>query len=215
MTYTFFNTLPDRTECIGNSLSTINIDLVALATNLSGLSAYTVESVNYLSAGVDYLSSGVSFLSSGVSFLSSGVSYLSSGVKFLSSGVGYLSSGVNFLSATVNYVSANVITDYLRQGTLYSQGNNNIIWNVDTVGRNAKITLTANCTLTNMSGLDAGDSGNLSIQIGHISGVSLTAYGPAWKFTNNLSAMNTAVSAYNLISYYYDGSAILAGMSTF
>lgn len=201
MTYTFFNNLPERTECIGNSLSTINIDLVALATNLSALSAYTVESINYLSAGVDYLSSGVSFLSSGV--------------KFLSSGVGYLSSGVNFLSATVNYVSANVITDYLRQGTLYSQGNNNIVWNVDTIGRNAKITLTANCTLTNMSGLDAGDSGNLAIRVGHVAGVSLTAYGPAWKFTNNLSAMNTAVSAYNLISYYYDGSAILAGMSNF
>ena len=63
MNFTYFDKIIDRNECIGNSVSSINIALTALDNRLSALSTYTVASVNYLSAVSDFQQVEINFLS--------------------------------------------------------------------------------------------------------------------------------------------------------
>lgn len=51
------------TECVGNSLSTINVGFSALDTNLYNLSSYAVASVNFLSADSIFQQTEINFLS--------------------------------------------------------------------------------------------------------------------------------------------------------
>lgn len=56
----------DKRSCVGNTLSTMNMNITALDAALSALSAATITRINYLSASINALSSNVNFLSSNI-----------------------------------------------------------------------------------------------------------------------------------------------------
>ncbi len=223
--------LVSKFECIGNTLSTFNISFSNLDTNLYNLSNYTVNSVNFLSSTMVSVSSN---LKSNINFLSSTMvsvsSNLKSNINFLSSTMVSVSStlrnDINFLSSTmvavsstlkndINFLSATVISDYVRQGTLTCPTEGQAIsWNVLNNGRNTSMNLTANVRMNNPTGLIAGESGNLIVNI-QTAGKSLTSFGNAWNFVNDVSSLNTSLSSKNIISYYYDGTQVLSNLLIF
>jgi hypothetical protein len=77
MAFAYIVNTIDPNWCIGNSLSTINLDFVNLDTALSGLSAYTRSSVSYLSAAITSLSSTVQAVSAN---LQTQINYVSANV---------------------------------------------------------------------------------------------------------------------------------------
>ena len=176
----YFSKVPAMTECLGNSLSTFNIDLSSLDNKLYELSAFTVNSVNVLSSSIGSVSSN-------------------------------LQTQINFVSAELN----NVIQEYTQQGIIYQNSNGSITWNVGTHGHNAKVTLTANGNLNNILNCSAGDTGNLAIQLSSTAGLSITGWGSNFLFSNSVSSMSTGASAYNLLSFYYDGNKFLSSLATF
>lgn len=202
-----------KTTCIGNSLSTINIGFTALDNNLQQLSAWTVSSINFLSATMISVSSTlqneINFLSSTMisvsSTLQSEVNYLSSTMVSVSSN---LQGQVNYLSASVNYLSANIVNT---PGTLTHEPSGGISWNFNTIGRNANLVLSSNCYMRNPTNFVAGQQGNISIVSSGTSGYSITAFGNAWRFSGSTS-MNVTSGGRNLIKYYYDGTMILSEM---
>ena len=208
--------LVSKFECIGNTLSTFNISFSNLDTNLYNLSNYTVASVNFLSSAMVSVSST---LKSDINFLSSTMvsvsSTLRNDINFLSSSLVSVSANlqnkINFLSAAFT-LSATVISDYVRQGSLICPPDGqSVSWNVLTNGRNTAINLTANIRMNNPTGLIAGESGNLIVNI-QTAGKSITSFGSAWNFVNDLSSLNTALNTKNIISYYYDGSEMLSNL---
>jgi len=202
-----------KTTCIGNSLSTINIGFTALDNNLQALSAWTVSSINFLSATMISVSSTlqnrIEFLSSTMIAVSSNlqaqVNYLSSTMISVSSN---LQGQVNFLSSGLNYLSANIVNT---PGTLTHAPSGAISWDVDSVGRNANLILSSNCFMRNPTNIVAGQQGNISIMSSGTSGYSITSFGSDWRFSGSTS-MNVAASGRNLIRYYYDGTMILSQM---
>jgi len=202
-----------KTTCIGNSLSTINIGFTALDNNLQALSAWTVSSINFLSATMISVSSTlqneIEFLSSTMISVSSNlqgqVNYLSSTMISVSSN---LQGQVNYLSAGVNYLSANIVNT---PGTLTHAPSGGISWNALTVGRNANLVLSSNCYMRNPTNFVAGQQGNISIVSSGTSGYSVTAFDSLWRFSGSTS-MNVSPNGRNLIKYYYDGTMILSQM---
>ncbi len=199
MPFSYIYDTIDRNMCIGNALSTINANFTALDVSLSSLSAYTVASINYLSATMESVSA-----------------ILDNRIQFLSATMESVSAA---LYTDIQYVSSNVVTDYIAQGDIFQEPNGIITWDTTTQGKNAKLVLSANGFLSNPSGLIAGQTGNLVVQIGGTSGFSITGLGADWKFSGSptgLSAtMSVAASAYNLISFYYEGTKILANVVPF
>lgn len=190
------------TECIGNSLSTMNINFSALDTKLQELSVYTVNSVNFLSSTMISVSGN----------LQTQINFLSSTMQTVS---GNLSTNIDFLSSTIQTVSANVVDDYNRQGILYQQSDGQITWDVSLVGHNAKVILSANGTLNNILNVSAGETGNLVVQISGVAAPALTGWGSNFLFSGGLSSMSTGASAYNLLSFYYDGEKYLTTLKNF
>jgi hypothetical protein len=176
----YFSKVPAMSECIGNSLSTINMDLSSLDNKLYELSAFAVNSVNFLSSSIGSVSSN-------------------------------LQTQINFISSELN----SVISDYTQQGIIYQNSNGSITWDVDTHGHNAKVTLTANGDLNNILNCSASDTGNLVIQLSSTAGLSITGWGSNFLFANGVSSMSTGASAYNLLSFYYDGNKFLSSLATF
>ena len=184
-----------KTTCIGNSLSTINIGFTALDNNLQALSAWTVSSINFLSATMISVSST---LQNEIEFLSSTMISVSSNLQ----------GQVNYLSAGVNYLSANIVNT---PGTLTHAPSGGISWNALTVGRNANLVLSSNCYMRNPTNFVAGQQGNISIVSSGTSGYSVTAFDSLWRFSGSTS-MNVSPNGRNLIKYYYDGTMILSQM---
>lgn len=185
--------LVSKTTCIGNTLSTFNTSFSNLDTRLFQLSAYSVNSVNFLSSTMISVSS-----------------VLNSRVNFLSSTMISVSGELN---NRINYVSANVVNDYIRQGVL-TNNSGQINWNFNTVGTNAKIDLFSNARLNNPTGLSAGQTGNLIIEIGTVNR-TISSFGNLWTFASLASTLTTTVSAKNVISYYYDGEHLLSSLISF
>lgn len=238
--------LVDKTTCIGNTLSTFNISFSSLDTNLYNLSTYTVNSVNFLSSTMISVSST---LNSRINFLSSAMisvsSTLNSRITTLSSNLSSLSGFVynNLAPAiTSTQTDLNALEEYITYGLFYvnnqpisvstsADGQNlsiNFSPQVHLIEkRNAQIILNHNINLSslfyapygsygspNMNGLN----GTISVFIG-TAGKSITGFGPLWSFTGGLSALNTSLSARNLIHYYVDvvnnTPRILAELRTF
>lgn len=189
-----YTRLINQKSCIGNTLSTLNMNTTALDLAVSALSAATINRINFLSSGVSFLSSGVSFLSSGVSFLSS-----------------YAETN----RTQINYVSANVVLDSERQNNIYQDSNGNVTWNISAHGRNVFLTLTSNGLLRTLEGAVAGQEGNLIINSFSTSGVSLTGYGLRWIFKDGVSAMNATPNAAHKIHVYYTGLSALGELAKF
>lgn len=203
----YINSPTTKTTCIGNALSSFNFNFSNLDTNLYQLSSYTVNSVNYLSSSLVSVSAK----------LTSSINYLSASIISVSSNlITQMSNTSALLFNQVNYVSANVINNYITQGTLYTPtGGGTVNWNFSTVGTNAKIYLTGgNITLANPTGLLAGQSGNLVVELSSTAGLKISGYGDKWKFPNSLSSMSTAASSVNLINFYYDGRSLLSTMTS-
>jgi hypothetical protein len=182
------------TECLGNSLSTINLGFSALDTNLQALSVYTVNSVNFLSSSMISVSST---LQTEINFLSATMQSVSANLQ----------TEINFLSAASR--------SYHTQGTIYQQSNGVITWDVSLAGHNAKVILSANGVLNNILNVSAGEIGNLVLQVSGIGAPSLTGWGSNFIFSNGLSSMSTGVDAYNLLTFYFDGLKYLSTLSKF
>ena len=217
--------IPDyvsKTTCIGNTLSTFNTSFSNLDTRLFQLSTYTVNSVNFLSSTMISVSS---VLDSRINFLSSSMisvsSELNNRINFLSSSMISVSGNLTTLIDTassnlrtqINYISANAVNNYITQGVLTNVAGQ-INWNFTTVGTNAKLDLFSNARLNNPTGLSAGQTGNLIVDIG-TSARSITSFGNLWTFGSVSSAFTTTLSAKNLISYYYDGEQLLSNLVKF
>ena len=217
--------IPDyvsKTTCIGNTLSTFNTSFSNLDTRLFQLSTYTVTSVNFLSSTMISVSS---VLNSRINFLSSSMisvsSELNNRINFLSSSMISVSGNLTTLIDTassnlrtqINYISANAVNNYITQGVLTNVAGQ-INWNFATVGTNAKLDLFSNARLNNPTGLLAGQTGNLIVDIG-TSARSITSFGNLWTFGSVSSAFTTTLSAKNLISYYYDGEQLLSNLVKF
>lgn len=186
MPYYYTQTPTVKTTCIGNALSSFNYNFSSLDNNMYELSNYTTNSVNYLSSSIISVSANLTNQISGTSAL---------------------------LFNHINYLSANTVNNYIAQGVLYTPtGGGTVNWNFTTVGTNAKMYLTGNVILANPTGLFAGQSGNLVVELSTTNGYKISAFGDKWKFANSLSSMNTAASAVNLIRYYYDGKSLLSTM---
>lgn len=201
MPFSYITDTIDKTKCIGNALSTININFTALDVALSSLSAYTVASVNFLSATIQSVSAT-----------------LDNRIQFLSATVDSVSAN---LQTQINFVSSNVVSDYLTQGIVYQEPDGDIFWDMDTQGVNARLELSANAHgfLHNPFGnLFAGQNGHLSIQLS-TSGYYITGIGGTWKFPGNItnlsSLMVSSLSSYNLITYYYNGSVLLGNVRSY
>jgi hypothetical protein len=211
-----------KNTCIGNTLSTFNISFTSLDTKLYELYTYTVNSVNFLSSTMISVSS---VLNSRVNFLSSSMisvsGELNNRINFLSSSMisvsGNLTTLINTASSDlgtqINYVSANVVNDYITQGVLTNVAGQ-INWNFSTVGNNAKLDLFSNARLNNPTGLLAGQTGNLIVEIG-TAARSITSFGNLWTFVSLASTLTTTLSAKNVISYYYDGEQLLSSLIKF
>jgi hypothetical protein len=215
----YIQSLVDKSTCIGNTLSTFNINFSALDTNLYNLSAYTVSSVNYLSATMVSVSSTlttrVNYLSTTMESVSSTLdSRLTNKTDFLSSSMITTSGNImNQVYAVSSDIVNNLINDYVAQGTLYTPpGGGTVQWNKSTHGLNCFINVSSNVHLSNVSGVLPGDSGNLSVRQTSTSGFTITSFGSAWTFSSNYSALNTDMGSINLVSYYYDGINLLASM---
>jgi hypothetical protein len=223
----------NKKTCIGNALSTINLSFTALDTNLYNLSTYTVNSVNFLSSTIISVSST---LNNRIQFLSASVDFLSAGIDFLSAGIQNVSSYVfNTLDPKVTAISAEYstfseyISYYLFLGYFdpvqYNTTANgqNLILNLNPFTnvierQNAQISLNHNISLGDMVYAPNGLNGTISVFIG-TAGRTITGYGPTWAFKGGTSALNTTLSARNLIKYYVDvvnnNRKILAELSTF
>lgn len=186
----YFTNIIDGNTCIGNSLSTLNIALTSLDSNLSALSAYTLNSVHFLSSTIQSVSAN-----------------LQTEINFLSTSMQTVSGS---LQTEINYISSHYISNYFQQTTLFQQSNGQINWNFNN-GINAKVTLTANGFLNNPTNIAfAGVEGNLVVQLSTTSGISITGFGPLWNFNNYTSALNLSANGRTKIHYYYDGSNLLS-----
>lgn len=218
--------LVSKTTCIGNTLSTFNTSFSNLDTKLYELSTYAVNSVNFLSSTMisvsSVLNSRINFLSSAMISVSSDlrtqifntsssiVNQLSTTSAFT---INYLDTRDALLSSHIDYVSANVVNDYITQGVLTNNAGV-VDWNFSTVGNNAKLELFSDAVMNNPTGLVAGQTGNLIIEIGTINS-TLTAFGNLWNFVGDYSALDVSLSAKNLLSYYYDGEELLSNLISF
>jgi hypothetical protein len=221
--------IPDyvsKTTCIGNTLSTFNTSFSNLDTRLFQLSTYSVNSVNFLSSTMISVSS---VLDSRVNFLSSTMISVSSDLRTqifttssdLRTQINTTSSDLRTqinttssdLRTQIDYVSANVVNDYVFQNTVFNGADGSTLtWNVNTRGNNIYIPLSSNIRLDNPTGLNAGDSGNIAINIS-VAGKSISSYGSFWTFNNGISTVNTILNSNSLISYYYNGTKLLASLS--
>jgi hypothetical protein len=214
--------LVSKTTCIGNTLSTFNTSFSDLDTGLFQLSTYTVNSVNFLSSTMISVSS---VLNSRINFLSSAMisvsGELNNRINFLSSSMISVSSDLRTqinttssdLRTQINYVSVNVIDDYINQGVL-TNIDGQIDWNFSTVGTNAKIDLFSSARLNNPTGLLAGQTGNLIVEIG-TAARTITSFGNLWTFVGLVSSLTSTLSSKNVISYYYDGEQLLSSLISF
>ena len=218
--------LVSKTTCIGNTLSTFNTSFSNLDTRLYQLSTYTVNSVNFLSSSMISVSS---VLNSRINFLSSSMISVSSDLRtqiFNTSSsiinqlndtssftINYLDTQDAFLSSSVDYVSANAVNDYITQGVLTYTADQ-VNWNFNTVGNNAKLNLSSDVNLNNPTGLLAGQTGNLIVEVDVVNS-SITSFGDLWIFSNGVSSMELSLSAKNVISYYYDGEHLLSNLISF
>ena len=206
----YFADLIDKTQCIGNSLSTINLDLSSLDlalygvdTDLTILSAYFRALSASTTIKTDYLSSQIISVSSN---LSSQIISVSSN---LSSQIISVSS--NLLN-TIKTVSAASPSFY--QQTIYPTGSA-VNYNFDTHGSNVKTEISSNLYFNNISNIVPGEFGKILLKVYPTSSVSITGWGNQWTFSNTSSTFNFSASAYNMIDYYYSDSRIFAQVARF
>lgn len=184
----YFADLIDKTQCIGNSLSTINLDLSSLDlalyetdANLLTLSTYHLALDASTTVRTDYLSSQIITVSS------------------------------NLLN-TIKTVSAGAPSFYQR--SIYPTGSS-VNYDFDTYGSNVKTEISSNLYFDNISNISQGEFGKILLKVYPTSGVSITGWGNQWTFSNTSSTFNFNASAYNLIDYYYSDSRIFAQVASF
>lgn len=206
MPYAYIPAIINEDWCLGNSLSTINMDFTALDFALSSLSAYTVRSINFLSATMIAVSASLyTMINTASGYLQTEINYLSSTMQSTSA----------FLQTEINYLSAQSPINYFAQRTIYQLPDGVINWNVSATGLNAKVILSANGFISNIEGIVAGQEGNLVMQSNGVTGYQISGYGNAWMFANNISGFTIATSAYNMIHFYYDGAKLLSKMNNY
>jgi len=193
-----------------------------LSSTMISVSSELNNRINFLSSSMISVSSE---LNNRINFLSSSMisvsSDLNNKINFLSSSIISVSGNLTTLIDTtssnlrtqINYISANAVNNYITQGVLTNVAGQ-INWNFATVGTNAKLDLFSNARLNNPTGLLAGQTGNLIVDIG-TSARSITSFGNLWTFGSVSSAFTTTLSAKNLISYYYDGEQLLSNLVKF
>jgi hypothetical protein len=213
-----------KTTCIGNSLSTINIGFSSLDTSLEELSSYAVESINFLSATMisvsSQLQSDIDFLSATMISVSSNLyNQINVASSFLLTEIVNTSS---FLLTEINYVSATFGTeiDYISAlaqipDTIYHAPSGRTEWNAGITRRNVNLTLSSNTHFGTPTNLSSGAEGNIVITSSATSGFSITGYDNIWRFARGDTTMTVAPCAINLIRYYYTGSMLLSEMVRF
>ena len=214
-----------KTTCIGNTLSTFNTSFSNLDTNLYNLSTYTVNSVNFLSSTMISVSST---LNSRINFLSASVvsvsSTLASRIVSLSS---YTFTNIPVITANIlsinEYLAQNVASEFFAPISYSSTSDGQSLalnfspFTHSVEKQNAQIRLKHNINIADFSYTVNGLNGNISIFI-DTAGKTVTGFGPTWRFSGT-SALNTTLSARNLIKYYVDvvnnSTRILAELRTF
>jgi hypothetical protein len=227
----YFADLIDKTSCVGNSLSTINHDLSSLDlalygvdTDLTTLSAYFRALSASTTAKTDYLSSQIISVSSNLSnriiSVSSNLSTLSAYYLALDAST---TAKTNYLSSQIISVSSNLLntiktisasTPSFYQQTIYPTGNS-INYDFTLHGSNVKTEISSNLFFNNISNLDQGEYGKILLKVYPTSGVSITGWGNQWTFSNTSSTFKFSASAYNMIDYYYSDSRIFAQVARF
>jgi hypothetical protein len=209
--YHYVPTFSSKTTCIGNTLSTFNISFSNLDTNLYNLSTYTVNSVNYLSSTLVSVSSN---LGTRVDTVSSFVfSNLNPRVTSISAQVINIIEYYNTVIAQTYYAPISYTTVSDNQSLSLNFG---VVTNLSEK-QNAQIRLRHNVNIADFPFAANGLNGNISIFI-DTAGKTITGFGPTWRFSGT-SALNTSLSARNLIKYYVDSinnsTRILAELKTF
>jgi hypothetical protein len=171
----YFPQIVAKTTCVGNSLSTFNMSLTSLDTNLYALSTYAHNSVNYLSS------------------------------RFIQ------------LSATAHSeiasVSANTIT--FTRSNLTQAGNGIISYDFALNGPHAKVTLTTNGFMNNITNLADGQFGKLLVKNSQTSGYSITGWGNNWLFYPGNSTQSVSANGHNIVDFYYSSPYILGNVTKF
>jgi hypothetical protein len=107
-----------------------------------------------------------------------------------------------------------VVSAYIYPQILTQNIDGSINWSLS-AGMNARVLLYGNGKL-NVATPMPGESGSLIIKIA-TSGATLTGFNDSWLFSNGSSALNTVLSAYNVLSFMYDhvDAKFLANVTTF
>jgi hypothetical protein len=190
---TYFVDIVANTNCVGNTLSTFNLNASALDNNLYNLSAYAVDKFSDIYTQTTFLSTSIDTKTS------------------------FVSSGLNSASATlysyITGVSAN--TPSFTRNTIYQATDGTISYDFTNNNSNVVVTVTANGFFNNISNIVDGQYGKILVKTSPTSSVSITGWGTQWTFSNNVSTMNINLSAKNIVDFYYDNSTILANLITF
>lgn len=214
----------EKTTCIGNSLSTINIGFSSLDTSLEELSSYAVESINFLSATMisvsSQLQSDIDFLSATMISVSSDLyTQMNVASSFLQTEIDYVSATfgteIDYLSASFDFLSAFVVHVDETPDTIYHAPSGRTEWDAGSTRRNVNLTLSSNTHFGTPSNLSLGAEGNIVITSSATSGFSITGYDSIWQFERNNTTMTVAPCATNLIRYYYTGTMLLSEMLRF
>jgi len=106
------------------------------------------------------------------------------------------------------------VSAYIYPQILTQNIDGSINWSLS-AGMNARVLLYSNGKL-NVATPMPGESGSLIIKIA-TSGATLTGFNDSWLFSNGSSALNTVLSAYNVLSFMYDhvDAKFLANVTTF
>jgi hypothetical protein len=94
------------------------------------------------------------------------------------------------------------ISDYVYPQILTQNLDGSIYWSLSS-GPNARVLLHSVGKL-HVATPQPGESGSLIIKIA-TNGATLSGFDSKWLFSNGSSALNTVLSAYNVLSFIYDG----------
>lgn len=228
----YLPTLIDKTQCLGNTLSTINIALSTLDNVLFDLSTYTSTNISLLSGDIDALTTATNIASTQLYtaiYTASTTLYtdlytqvhdssatLTSFIVANSSSIAALSAQTTFL--TNSFQIASTLVPSFTQNTIYQLPNGVINYDPTVSGPNVKVQLSANGFLANPTNLLNGHFGKIVLLSSPTTGLSLTGYGSQWSFSNFLSGMSVGLNARNMIDYYFDASPtpkVLATMNRY
>lgn len=185
----YFSDFINKTNCVGNALSTINLDLSSLDIALHELSTYNTTTIDVLSANIDILFTNTETISTDLIELSTYTN--------------------DSLIALVDNVPS------FTQNTIVQDENGIISYDFATDGDNVYLEISANCFFDNISSISSGQYGQISIHTFNTSGVSVTGWGDQWQFHSSHNSFTINPDANNLIQYYYQGNSILARLFDF